>query len=95
MKIHPPYQAGSVSVGEDYSVKNDSDRTVFQYGEEYFRVEEICFPHKPCIVIEYGNDEDLMNDTMIDAEPFPYDLSREEIELEVKYSLGILPYPKH
>ena len=29
-----------------------------------------------------------------DAEPFPYDLDKEELEAEVRYSLGIEEYPE-
>lgn len=34
---------------------------------------------------------DLINNTMEDADPFPYDLSDDELENEVKCSLGIAP----
>lgn len=49
---------------------------------------------KPFIVIECGDLDELMNNIMDDAEPFPYDLSYEELCDEVKYSLGIEPYPQ-
>jgi hypothetical protein len=73
-------------VGDEYV------RPMLKYGDQYFRVDEVCF-HKPFIVIEYGTYKDVMNNTMIDAEPFPFDLSDDLLLNEVKYSLGILPYP--
>ena len=60
----------------------------------FFRVDEVLFSKKPFIVIECGDLDELMNNIMDDAEPFPYDLSYEELCDEVKYSLGIEPYPQ-
>ena len=34
---------------------------------------------------------DLINNTMEDADPFPYNLSDDELENEVKCSLGLAP----
>lgn len=73
----------------DFSTSYTNDRTVFEYNNEYFRVDEVLFTEKPFIVIEFGNYDDVMNNTMEDADPFPYDLSYEDSENEVKYSLGI------
>lgn len=70
-----------------------SARPSFKFGDDYFRVSEVCFA-KPFIVIEGGTYEDLINDQMEDAEPFPFDLSGDSLVNEVKYSLGILPYPE-
>lgn len=71
-------------------VKSYTDeRTVFEYNNEYFRVDEVLFPEKPFIVIECGSFTDVINNTMEDADPFPYDLSYKDSEDEVKYSLGI------
>lgn len=45
------------------------------------------------IVIECGTYDELINDVMEDADPFPYDLTEDELLSEVKYILGIEPYP--
>lgn len=67
-----------------------SSRIVFLYHNRYYRVSEVLFPEKPFIVIEVANTEnEVKNNTMDDADPFPYDLSDEEILEEVKLSLGI------
>lgn len=66
-----------------------SNRTVFVYKHKFYRVSEVLFPNKPFIVIEVANTEDeVKNNTMEDADPFPYDLSDKEILHEVKLSLG-------
>ena len=36
-----------------------------------------------------------MKNCMEDADPFPYDLSEEELMNEVKYTLEIDPYPEN
>ena len=88
-----PYENKTISILEkNKTVSEESVRPILKYGEEYFRVSEVCF-HKPFIVIEYGTYNDVINNTMIDAEPFPFDLSDELLLNEVKYALGILPYP--
>ena len=45
-------------------------------------------------VLEVGNYEELVKNIMEDADPFPYDLTDNELLNEVKYSLGIEPYTK-
>ena len=54
-----------------------------------------CFPNKPFIVIECGTYDELINNVMDEADPFPYDLTEAELLKEVKYSLGIEPYPEN
>ncbi|MDE6594045.1 MAG: hypothetical protein K2K57_13415 [Oscillospiraceae bacterium] len=88
-----PYEQKTVRVIGDIAHERYSQRRVFRFEDEYYRVDEVLFPEKPFIVIEAGTLEELMNNIMWDVEPFPYDLSDEEISNEVKYSLGILPYP--
>ena len=79
-------------IGNDF-VENISTRPVFEYMGGYYRVDEVCFPGKPFIVIECGTYDELINNTMDEADPFPYDLTEEELMKEVKCSLGIEPYP--
>ncbi|MCI5668359.1 MAG: hypothetical protein MR291_06305 [Oscillospiraceae bacterium] len=71
-----------------------SQRRIFSFKDDFFRVDEVLFNDKPYIVLECGTLQQLINNTMEDADPFPYDLSDEEIKNEVKYSLGIEEYPK-
>ncbi len=47
--------------------------------------------YKPFVVFPLGDTIDSIFD---DAEPFPYDLSEEELKVEVRYSPGIEIYPK-
>ena len=44
---------------------------------------------------EYGTYDELIHNIMEDLDPFPYDLTEAELLKEVKYSLGIEPYPEN
>ena len=88
-----PYEQKSTSYCGCWSVEWVSQRPVYEYCGRYYRVDEVCFPQKPFLVIECGSYEDLLQNGMEDADPFPYDLPQSELENEVKYALGILPYP--
>ena len=93
VSIQLPYEQRTRSyIGNDF-VENISTRPVFEYMGGYYRVDEVCFPGKPFIVIECGTYDELINNTMDEADPFPYDLTEEELMKEVKCSLGIEPYP--
>lgn len=93
VSIELPYEQRNRSyIGNDF-VENISTRPAFEYRGNYYRVNEICFPDKPFIVIECGTYDELINNVMDDADPFPYDLAEDELLKEVKYSLGIEPYP--
>ncbi len=78
-----PYENKTASLSGDLTETHYSERPVFKFKDEYYRVDEVLFPKKPFIVIEYGTIDDLFRDIMIDADPFPYDLSDEETENEV------------
>lgn len=89
-----PYEQKTTSIFEGKVTVNISTRPVFKYNELYYRVDEVCFSKKPFIVIQCGTFNELMNNIMEEMEPFPYDLSDVELLNEVKYSLGIEPYPE-
>lgn len=93
-EIRLPYEVKTTSYLDDFEETHRSERSVFTYKGLFFRVDEVFFSQKPFIVIECGDLDELMNNIMEDAEPFPYDLSYEELCDEVKYSLGIEPYPQ-
>lgn len=78
--------------GDDLELHN-SGRQIFQFQNRYFRVGEVLFRDKPFIVLECGTYEELRKNTMEDTDPFPFDLSDDDIIKEIKYSLGIEPYP--
>ncbi len=46
---------------------------------------------RPFMVLSFG---DTIENIFDDAEPFPYNLEEDELKAEVRYSLGIEPYPK-
>lgn len=95
VSVDLPYEQKTTSFFESNAIANISTRPVFKYNERYYRVDEVCFAEKPFIVIECGTYDELMNNVMDEADPFPYDLTDDEALEEVKYSLGIEPYPEN
>ena len=70
-----------------------SERPLYHYGGKYILISEALFS-KPFIVLEIADTrEKAVQNIMEDADPFPYDLSDEQIVLEVKRSLGWEEYP--
>ena len=95
VSLELPYEQRTCSyIGKDF-IESISTRPAFEYKGQYYRVDEVCFPSKPFIVIECGTYDELINNVMDEADPFPYDLTEEELLKEVKYSLGIEPYPEN
>ena len=47
------------------------------------------------LLIECGSYDELMKNIMEDVDPFPYDLSDEELRLEVEVALGLKEYPEY
>lgn len=79
-------------LNKDHRVRFN-EREVFEYKGEYYQVDVIGFDEKPYIVIEWIDDMELAdNGVLEDVEPFPYDLSDEEIVQEIRFALGIEPY---
>ena len=87
--IKLPYEQKNISINKRFIAENRSVRPAFIYKDEYFRVSEVLFEEKPFIVLECGTRQDLLNNTMEDADPFPYDLPDKEIRDEARYVLGI------
>ena len=74
----------------DYGNSASTSRSIYKYKHEYYHVDEILFWDKPCIVIEWTDRLDHITDgvdVMEDIAPFPYDLSDEEIRIEVAAAL--------
>lgn len=88
-EIDLPYEQKTTTVSSGVRETISSHRSVYAFDGEYFRVDEVLFKTKPFIVIEYGSHDDMLSNTMADADPFPYDLSDSELEKEVRLSLGI------
>lgn len=55
-------------------------------------MDEVCFPKKPFIVFECGTYEELLKNIMEDMDPFPYDLSEQDLCLEVQVALRLKDY---
>ena len=91
--VELPYAQKTTSCADGFEETYYSKRSVFKMNSEYFRVDELLCREKPFIVIECGTFEELIKNATEDADPFPYDLSDNEIRNEVKYLFGIEPYP--
>lgn len=66
-------------------------KRVYKFRDGYVSVSKIYFPQKPFLVLEFA---DMIDGPYEDADPFPFDLTIEEIQLEIQYALGVLPYPE-
>lgn len=95
VKIELCYVQKTTSITGEYQRTWISDRPLYKFTNGYYRIDEVLFPEKPFIVLEYADTEErVRNNAMEDIDPLPYDLSDEDIIKEVKYSLGIEPYPE-
>ena len=66
-----------------------SHRTVYRFGDSFCRVDELLFREKPFLVVECaGREDEVQNNTMEDAAPFPWDLGEEEILAELRELLA-------
>ena len=92
--IDLPYFQQTVTVHKDSdAIAWESHRKVNKYKDLYYRIDKVCFDKKPFIVAELGTYDELMKNIMEDADPFPWDLSEEELEDEVLFFLGERPHP--
>lgn len=77
-------KSGAIPLKADL-LRTESDRTVFEYAGNFYRVDEILFPDKPFIVIEWSDRiENVRNNVMEDTNSYPYDLSDDEIRAEIR-----------
>lgn len=90
LDINLPYDQKTTTYGSNLKEEWISECPVYQYASRYFRIDEVLFPQVPFFAIECADTlEQVMNNVMEDADPFPYDLSDEEIIQELKHLLGI------
>lgn len=76
--------AARADMEPDCPDKCSEEAAVYQYGDWYYRVDEVLFPEKPFIVFEAARSMDeVRRNVMEDADPFPYDLPDDEIREEI------------
>ena len=75
-----------VTCSGDTTTEEVSRMRVFKYGSYYFWIEHHFLPDCPFVVFSFG---DTIENIFEDADPFPYNLSEDELKAEVRYSLGI------
>lgn len=90
--IKVPYEQKTTSYSGDNTIEHISHRASFKFGDDYYRVDEVCFSKKPSIVLECGSYDELMKNIMEDMDPFPYDLSEQDLCLEVQVALRLKDY---
>ena len=77
--------------GDKEPVNETIEMKIFKFKDEYFWLEDHFQPDRPFIVFSFGDSVDTIFE---DAEPFPYNLTEEDLKAEVRYSLGIEKYPE-
>lgn len=92
INIELPYEQKTTAYGAGFEETHFSKQPIYKFKDGYYRIDEVLFPEKPFIVLEYAEtEEEVKRNAMEDCDPFPYDLSDEEIIKEIRYSLGIEP----
>lgn len=87
-RLGEPHSVASYGAGVEEHVL--SDRTVYRYRGWFYRVDEVLFPQKPFLVIECADrEENIRNNAMEDADPFPWDLGEEELLAELRELLEV------
>ena len=79
----------------DFYETENTSRNIWKYKGKLIRIDTVLFPEKPFLIVEYADGKDGF---WYGAAPFPYDLSSEEYEREIRLSLGIdysEDYPFH
>lgn len=71
-------------------VKELVKQNIYQFRDEFIRVDRMYYSDKPSIVLEFS---DCIEGPYEDADPFPYDLSPDEIAEGIKQAMLIIPYP--
>lgn len=85
--LETPHPVSSYGAGVEETFL--SHRTVYRFGDSFCRVDELLFREKPFLVVECaGREEEVQNNTMEDAAPFPWDLGEEEILAELRELLA-------
>lgn len=87
-QIHLPYIQAETTYGNGLEETWISERPVYRLDGQYIRISEILLK-KPCIVLEIADTlTDVLNNAMEDADPFPYDLTEDQIMERVRLFLG-------
>ncbi len=76
-----------VSTSKDTTICEELEMKIYKFGDEYFRIEKFSLSDKPRMVFSFS---DSVEGTYEDADPFPYDLSEEELKEEVRFALRIM-----
>ena len=75
-----------VTTSKGTTIREGPEMKIYKFGDEYFRIEKFSLPDKPWMVFSFS---DSVEGPYEDADPFPYDLSEEELKEEVRFALRI------
>lgn len=73
-------------LNDGFHVYEKIQQHIWKKENEYIRVDRVYFSEKPFLVLEYSKDREGPYE---DSDPFPYDLSDDAIEREIRYFLGV------
>lgn len=75
-----------LNINANSTIREELDMKVYKFNDLYFWIEPHYLPDCPHVVFSFGNSID---DIIDDAEPFPFNLSEEDLIKAVKSSLDI------
>lgn len=78
-------------LSEKECITESLSKQVYRFRDGYVCIDKMYFTQKPFVVLEFADEIDGPYE---DVDPFPYDLPMDELKLEMKYALGVLPYPR-
>ena len=92
-QIQLPYIQVEATYGRCFEETWISERPVYRLGGQYIRISEILLK-KPCIVLEIADTlTAVLNNAMEDTDPFPYNLTEDQMLEQVRLSLGLEKSP--
>ncbi len=96
VKLRGNNVVSTLSMSNKTEVIWKQNRSIYKYDNRYYRISEYCPSSAPYIVIETAETLDqVMHNIMEDCEPFSPELPDERMLREVKFALGIEPYPRN
>lgn len=84
--IGESHRIGTCIFNDGSKVYENIEKRIWKRENEFIRVDWVYFSEKPFLVLEFS---DKQEGPYEDADPFPYDLSNEKLEQEIRDSLGI------
>lgn len=84
--IGESHRVGTWILKDGSKAYENIEKCIWKRENEFIRVDWVYFSEKPFLVLEFSYKQEGPYE---DADPFPYDLSNEKLEQEIRDSLGI------